>query len=106
MNNYLKILLHLKKYEGDGKLYSVEELFPEKHHDEIKKLLVELQDEKLIRFSGRDSDMIEAFFLERALSTGEQIPTPEPEPFKAQITLKGSIYLKEELQMIESGKYL
>lgn len=113
MNNYLKILLHLKKHEGDGKQHPVEHLFPESSTREIENILIELQREGLISYSGRDEKL--SFILSANLLTGEKtivesplnehIYNSEPTPYHAKITFKGSKYLKEELQMQESGKY-
>lgn len=114
MNNYIRLLLHLKQFDGDGKLHPIEHLFPESSTSDIKSILNELAEEGLIKFAGREERFL-TFRFEQNLLTKEskitesplndQILNSEPEPFKAKITFKGSKYLKEELQMQESGKY-
>ena len=114
MNNYIKLLLHLKSVEGDGKEHPVEQLFPTETKDEIRSILQELSDEGLIKFSGRETQYL-SFIVEQNIFTNERrvtqspmndlIMKSEPKPFRAKITFKGSKYLKEELQMQESGKY-
>lgn len=114
MNNYFKLLLYLKTHEGDGKEHPVEHLFPETTISEIKAILEELSDEGFIKFSGRETQYY-SFMLQQNLLTGESTVTESPmndvimntpkQPFKAKITFKGSKYLKEEIQMQDSGKY-
>ena len=114
MNNYIRLLLHLKQFDGDGKLHPVEHIFPDTSTDDIKSILNELSEEGLIKFVGRETRYL-SFVVSKNILTGEtssvespfndQILNSEPDPFKAKITFKGSKYLKEELQMQESGKY-
>lgn len=114
MSNYLRLLLHLKQFDGDGKLHPVEQLFPYTSVDDIKSILNELSEEGLIKYAGREERYL-SFFVEQNILTNktkwtesplnEHILNSEPEPFKAKITFKGSKYLKEELQMQETGKY-
>lgn len=114
MNNYLKLLLHLKQFEGDGKEHPIEHLFPDTPKNEVKSILQELADEGFIKYSGREERYL-SFIVEQNLLTNESkwtespfndhILNSEPPPFKAKITFKGSRHLKEELQMQESGKY-
>lgn len=114
MNNYLRLLLHLKQYEGDGKEHLIEHLFPDTPTAEIKNILQELADEDFIKYSGREERYL-SFVFEQNILTNESKMTAspfndhilhsEPPPFKAKITFKGSRHLKEELQMQESGKY-
>lgn len=114
MNNYLKLLLHLKQFDGDGKLHPIEHLFIDTSTNDIKSILHELSEEGLIKFAGREERYL-SFIFSKNILTGEtsSIESPlndhilnsEPEPFKAKITFKGSKYLKEELQMQEAGKY-
>lgn len=114
MNNYHKLLLHLKQFEGDGKFHPVEQLFPNNSITDIKNILFELSEEKLIQFYGR-KEQNPLFILEHNILTQKTIVTQSPlndrilkskqEPFKAKLTFKGSIFLKEELQMQESDKY-
>jgi len=114
MNNYLRLLLHLKQFDGDGKFHPVEHLFPDISTADIKSILNELSEEGLIKYGGREERYL-SFVVEKNILTNEtkwtenplndHILNSEPEPFKAKITFKGSKYLKEELQMQESGKY-
>jgi hypothetical protein len=114
MNNYLKLLLHLKHFEGDGKMHPIEDLFPELTLDEKKNIFNELVEENFIILSGREERYL-SFMVEKNILTGEtnMIENPmnehilhsEPDKYKAKITFKGSKYLKEELEMQEKGKY-
>lgn len=114
MNNYLKILLHLKQFEGDGKFHEVEPFFDDMTSSELKNVLQELADEELIKFIGRET-RYDSFVVEHNILTGKtkwaESPLNEinrktpPEPLKAKITFKGVKYLKEEIEMKESGKY-
>lgn len=114
MSNYLKILLHLKSFEGDGKFHEVEQLFEEITSSELKIVLQELADEEFIKFIGREP-RYESFVMEQNILTGKTKLTENPmnefnrakelKTLKAKITFKGSKYLKEELEMKKSGKY-
>lgn len=114
MNNYIKLLLHLKTFEGDGKEHPVEHLFPDLLTDDINNILTELSDEGLIKFSGREKRYLSFVFTQNIMTgesqtiespNNENILKSDPKPFTAKITFKGSKYLKEELQMQEAGKY-
>lgn len=106
--------MHLKQFDGDGKLHPIEHIFPDISTSDIKNILNELSEEGLIKFVGRETRYL-SFVISHNLLTGEtsseespfndEILNSKPEPFKAKITFKGSKYLKEELQMQESGKY-
>jgi len=114
MNNYLKLLLHLKQFEGDGKMHPIEHLFPELTSSEQENVFKELVNENFIILTGREP-RYDSFILEQNIITGETKVTQnplnklnreiEPDEFKAKITFKGSKYLKEEIEMQESGKY-
>ena len=69
MNNYMKLLYHLKQFEGDGKFHPVEQLFPDLTTNEIGNVLKELVDEKFIQLTGRepkyDSFVFEKNILDR-----------------------------------------
>jgi hypothetical protein len=114
MNNYLRLLLYLKQFEGDGNQHPVEHLFPDSSEKNIRSILQELSDEGLIKFTGREARYF-SFVVEQNLLTNQtkwtesplndHILKTDPPPFKAKITFKGSKHLKEELQMQESGKY-
>jgi len=79
----------------------------------MKNVLQELSDEELIKFVGRETRN-DSFVIEKNMLTGKtkwtESPLNEinlktkPKPFKAKITFKGSKYLKEEIEMKESGK--
>ena len=114
MNNYMKLLYHLKQFEGDGKFHSIEQLFPDLTVKEIENFLKELVDEKFIQLTGREP-RYDSFVVDVNILTGESKWTEdpfnkikrlqEPEEYKAKITFAGAKYLKEEIQMQESGKY-
>lgn len=110
----MKLLYHLKHFEGDGKFHSVEQLFPDLTTNEIGNVLKELVDEKFIQLTGREP-RYDSFVVDINMLTGEGKWTEdplnkikrlqEPEEYKAKITFSGAKYLKEEIQMQESGKY-
>ena len=114
MNNYLKLLLFLKQHEGDGKLHNIEPLFPEINLDEMKAIIGELDQEGLIKYIGRET-RYDSFIVEVNHMTGQSKMTESPlnrlnditppTPLSAKITFKGSKYLKEELEMQQTGKY-
>ncbi|WP_026968201.1 hypothetical protein [Algoriphagus terrigena] len=114
MNNYTRLLLYLKQFEGDGIEHPVEQLLSDKPEEEIRSILQELSEEGLIKYSGKETRYM-SFIVETNPLTSktkwtespfnEHIRNSEPKPFKAKITFKGSKYLKEELQMQEQGKY-
>ncbi len=114
MNNYMKLLYHLKQFEGDGKFHPIEQLFPDLTTNEIGNVLKELVDEKFIQLTGREPKY-DSFVFEKNILTGETKWTEspfnklnrlqEPDEYKAKITFAGAKYLKEEIQMQESGKY-
>lgn len=114
MNNYLKLLLHLKQFEGDGKMHKIEQLFPEINIKEIGSIVKELENEKFIQLTGREPKY-DSFFVDFNSMTNETKWTESPlnklnrqqeeNEYKAKITFAGSKYLKEELQMQELGKY-
>ena len=106
--------MYLKQFEGNGKEYEIEHLFPELKPYEIKNVLQEIANEGFITFSGREERML-SFIVEKNILTNEtnwsesplneHILNSEPPKLKAKLTFKGSKYLKEEIQMQESGKY-
>ena len=114
MNNYMKLLFHLKQFEGDGKFHSVEQLFPGLTTREMGNFLKELVDAQFIQLTGHEPKY-DSFVIEKNILTGETKWTEsplnklnrlqEPEEYKAKITFAGAKYLKEEIQMQESGKY-
>lgn len=114
MNNYLRLLLFLKQHEGDGKFHNIEPLFPDMSTDEMKAIVGELDQEGLIKFIGRET-RYDSFIVEVNQLTGKTKCTESPfnelnhkippTPLSAKITFKGSKYLKEELEMQQTGKY-
>lgn len=106
MNNYLKVLLYLKKSEGDGKLHEVESILSDIDKEERKEIFIELAREDLIQLDGGRYTGLGIIVGNRNKTSktfgGDKV---EYIPFSAKITFKGSKYLKEELQMQESGKY-
>ena len=114
MNNYLRLLLFLKQHDGDGKFHNIEPLFSEISLSQMKAIIGELDQEGLIKFIGRETRYDE-FIVEVNQLTGKtkwtESPINElhdkipPIPLSAKITFKGSKYLKEELEMQQTGKY-
>ena len=106
MNNYLKVLLYLKQFEGDGKFHEVESLLSDIDKDEKKEIFVELAREDLIHLDGGRHTGFPIIIGYRDGSRksfgGDNI---RYEPYTAKITFKGSKYLKEELEMTDKGKY-
>lgn len=105
-NNYLKILYHLKQYEGDGKFYEIESLLGNCEEQEIKEIVEELIREGLIKcIDGVWTDLpILIGSLDRT-SMYVSPDGPKYNPYKAKITFKGSKYLKEELDNIKKNNY-
>lgn len=113
-NNYLKILLYLKQFEGDGLMHDIEDLLPELSVEQKKVIFQELADENLIKFKGHEEQYISFVVEHNPLSKqtkwtesplNEIVKNSPPNRFKAKITFKGIKFLKEEIQMKESGKY-
>ena len=114
MNNYLKLLLHLKQFEGDGKMHPIEQLFPDLTTREKGNIFKELVDENFIVLTGREP-RYDSYIFEKNIMTGESKITKSPfnklnremeeNEYKAKITFMGSKYLKEEIEMQEKGKY-
>lgn len=107
LKNYLKILLHLKQFEGDGQLQIIEDVI-----DADKKLkseiFGELVREEFIKLEGGHDNS--AAFIGYPEGSKIRYSRPKSEdvvysPFKGKLTFKGSKYLKEELAMIENNKY-
>lgn len=106
MNNYLKVLLYLKQFEGDGKFHEVESLLPDIDKKEKKEIFVELAREDLVQLDGGRHTGLPIIIGYRDGSSktfgGDNI---RYEPYTAKLTFKGSKYLKEELEMEDKGKY-
>ncbi len=116
MSKYMSILLYLKQFEGDGIEYPIEHLFENSTVYEIKSVLDELSESGLITYTGRDSSSVRFNFslnqLDNTLSFTEdpnedliRLVNADGNPLKAKITFKGCQFLKEEIQLRESGKY-
>lgn len=106
MNNYLKVLLYLKQFEGDGKFHEVESLLTDINKEEKKEIFVELAGEDLIHLDGgrhTGLPIIIGYADGRSKTFGGD--NIRYEPYTAKITFKGSKYLKEELEMTDKGKY-
>lgn len=112
-NNYIKILAYLNQFAGDSKLYNIEDFLKQLAlgNKESKEILTELSTNGFINFDGGYKKAGGVTLYTRDRETKRNIKTFDSSyitdyiPFKAKITLKGSKYLKEELQMQESGKY-
>ena len=113
-NNYLKVLLYLKQFEGDGRFHPVEEILGDIELSQKKAILKELETEQFIQLTGREEQYLSYIFEQNPL-TGQSRMVESPmndlvsrtkqKPFSAKITFTGSKYLKEELQMQKSGVY-
>lgn len=113
-NNYLKVLLHLKQFEGDGSYHPIEEVLGNIKLAQKEAILRELEKEQFINLVGREEQYL-SYVFERNVLTGQSRMVEDPlndiikntpqQPFRAKITFKGSKYLKEELQMQKSGVY-
>lgn len=97
VNNYLKVLLYLKQYEGDGLLHNVEDVLS-LDKQQKQSILFELAKEDLISLVGGHNASAISFGDGKRFG-GEYITA------EAKITFKGSKYLKEELEMIDNNKY-
>ncbi len=105
-NNYIKILLHLKQFEGDGKIHEIENLLVNLDKKEEEEIFIDLSRENLIILSGGKTVGfgISLSFEDGNLETfdGDNI---RYEPFAGRITLKGLRYLKEHFEMTNKNKY-
>lgn len=106
MNNYFKVLLYLKQFEGDGKFHEVESLLTGIDSEEKKEIFGALAREGLIHLDGGQYTGLPIIIGYRDGTSktfgGDNI---RYEPYTAILTFKGSKYLKEELEMEEKGKY-
>lgn len=106
MNNYLKVLLYLKQFEGDGKFHEVENILNDIDLKDKKEIFVELGREDLIHLDGdrhTGLPIIIGYGGGRSKTIGGD--NIKYIPVSAKITFKGSKYLKEELEMIDKNKY-
>ena len=110
----MKLLLHLKQFEGDGKMHEIEQLFPEMPTSEKTNIFKELAEENLIILKGREPRFY-SHIIDINRQTGESsitespmneiIDKTHPQKFTAKLTFKGAKYLKEEIEMQDKGKY-
>ena len=106
MNNYLKVLLYLKQFEGDGKFHEAESLLTDIDSEEKKEIFGALAREDLIYLDGgryTGLPIIIGYRDGRSKTFGGD--NIQYEPYTAKLTFKGSKYLKEELEMEDKGKY-
>jgi len=104
-NNYLKILQHLKEFEGDGKYHEIEHLLQDLTRDSIEQIILDLLKKGFIdkkQPSGYWSlPPNDVTFMD---SNGRTTRVGGPDknwksiyvPYKVKITFEGSIYLKNE----------
>lgn len=108
MNNYLKVLLYLKQFEGDGNFHEIESILTDLPITEKKEILNELAREELIYLDGGIQLGLPLMVF---LGDGEpvQVGGASDEfkyiPYRGKLKFKGSKYLKEEMEMTEKGKY-
>jgi len=97
VNNYLKLLLYLKQYEGDGLFHLIEDILPIDKSQQ-QSIWVELAREDLIKLTGGHEAGSITFGSGETFGGGYIVA-------EAKITFKGSKYLKEELEMRDNNKY-
>lgn len=107
-NNYQKVLLYLKQFEGDGKYHEVESILGDIALKEKKEILIELAREDLIQLEGgRWTGLPLMAFIGGGhvdwVGGSDQDSTYEP--YKGRIKFKGSKYIKEDIEMADKGKY-
>lgn len=113
MNNYIKVLLYLKQFEGDRNYHNVENILTGMPFKHLVAILDELKEQEFIKLTGREQRYDSFIYTKNIISgesTLEESPFNElnklpPKPYQGMITFKGSRYLKEELEMQQSGKY-
>jgi len=98
MNNFLKVLTYLKKFEGDGQFHEIENVI--KMDSETRRTIFSLMvQEGLIKIKGghRNIDMLVSFGDGRGNITTLGVPDKVIYyPYVGQITFKGSEHLKSE----------
>ena len=98
MNNFINVLVHLKQFEGDGKYHIIEDLL--KVDFESRRIIFQqLIQEGLIKLTGgyRNIDNLVTIGDGRGNSYTLNVPDKVIYyPYKAQITFKGSEYLRKE----------
>lgn len=107
-NNYHKVLLYLKQFEGDGKYHEIESILGEIDAKEKEEILRELAHEELIYLEGGTWSGLPlmGFFGGGEVEwVGGKDEFSKYEPFRGKIKFKGSKYLKEDIEMADKGKY-
>ncbi len=108
-NNYHKILLYLKQYEGDGKFHEIESILADMDLDEKREIFQELAREDLIYLEGGNWTglplMVFGYGDGRIERIGGRDQNSEYIPYKGKLKFKGSKYLKKELEMTDKSKY-
>ena len=107
-NNYHKILLFLKQFEGDGKFHEIESVLGDIDAKEKEEILGELAHEELIYLEGgtwTGLPLMGFFGGGKVEWIGGRNEFSKYEPFRGKIKFKGSKYLKEHIEMADKGKY-
>ena len=107
-NNYYKVLLYLKQFEGDGKFHEVETILGDINEKEKEEILLELAKEELIYLEGGNWTGLSllAFVGGGEVDwAGCRDEHSKYEPYKGKLKFKGSKYLKEEIEMKDKNKY-
>lgn len=108
-NNYLKILLHLKQFAGDGKFHEIESILGDLGQQEKKEIVFELVREGLIYLDG--GRMTGSAFIAfgdgkgNIKTIGDNYTEVKYLPFSGKLKLKGSKYLKDILEMADKNEY-
>jgi hypothetical protein len=109
MNNYLKILSHLKAYEGDEQYHDIGEILVGMNKATMNKVFIELKKEGLIKLTGGPAPIYSTGLTNRDGYGSREVRWHSTKigtdrPYKGKITFKGSKYLKDELQLIDINK--
>ena len=107
-NNYHKILLYLKQFEGDGEFHEIESLFVDFGLLERNEIFQELAREELIYLTGGNFSGLPLMGFADTNGKVDWVGGSDRSvyiPYQAKLKFKGSKYLKEELEMTDQGKY-
>lgn len=107
-NNYHKILLYLKQFEGDGEFHEIESLFVDFGLIERNEIFQELAREELIYLTGGNFSGAPLMGFVDTNGKMDWFGGSDRSvyiPYQAKLKFKGSKYLKEELEMTDKGKY-
>ncbi len=96
-NYYLKVLLHLKQFEGDGLVHEIESIFANAERNQIENILRELSCENYIRLEGGNYGMLPIMYFPDDVQNNPENYSQKYVPFSASITPAGIKYLKELL---------